>query len=315
MVQSVDGVLLLDKAVGMSSNAALQRAKRLLNAAKAGHTGTLDPLASGLLPLCFGEATKFAQFLLDAEKTYLADVQLGRSTTTGDSEGEVIFESDATSVRREDIDRVLRSLIGESEQTPPMYSALKHKGRPLYAYARAGQTVQRASRRIVVHRLDLLSAQTGQINLRLHVSKGTYIRALAQEIGERLGCGAHLASLRREATGGFTLEQAVTLEQLEQMHAEARLAGLLPVDRLAASLPPLQLSEPAMQAIVEGRVVPARIEAGLVRLYGPTEDFLGIGEVTVSQCLRPKRLLNTGPTSRLARWSLRNSLAQLEEKG
>lgn len=233
--QPLHGVLLLDKPLGWSSNDALQKAKWLLRAQKAGHTGTLDPLATGVLPLCFGAATKFSQLQLDADKTYEAVALLGRTTTTGDAEGEVVLQRTVQATMA-DLDAVRGRFLGSIRQTPPMYSALKKDGRPLYEYARAGLEVERQERAVTIHSLALTleAGAAGAMLLRILVkcSKGTYIRTLAQDIGEALGCGAHLTALRRLQTGGFSVSQCVGLEQLEAMDEAARLQCLLPVDAL-----------------------------------------------------------------------------------
>jgi tRNA pseudouridine55 synthase len=217
----VDGVLLLDKAAGVTSNAALQGVRRLYRAAKAGHTGTLDPLATGLLPVLFGEATKFGRELLDADKTYAAEIALGASTTTGDAEGDVVERRPVTSTRA-DIDRVLAGFRGEGAQVPPMYSALKRDGRPLYDYARAGKSVERAARPITIHELTLDAAAGDRLAVTVRCSKGTYIRVLAEDIGRSLGCGAHLARLRRLAIGPFSVAEAATAEGLAALDPVAR---------------------------------------------------------------------------------------------
>lgn len=294
----VDGVLLLDKPVGLSSNAALQRAKRLFDAAKAGHTGTLDPMASGLLPLCLGEATKFAGYLLDADKVYLASIQLGTSTTTGDAEGEIVFRGERLPEDPQQIQATLAGLVGDMDQVPPMYSALKRDGKPLYEYARAGQSVERAPRRIRIHALDALDAldiRPGRLDIRVRVSKGTYIRVLAEEIGRRLGCGAHLAALRREETGGFHLRDAVTLEALETASAATRMASLLPADSLLAGLPRLDLDAGAAMALRNGKEVdgPADGGAGCVRVYATGLGFVGLCDRDDTGRLRPRRLMST----------------------
>jgi tRNA pseudouridine55 synthase len=245
---SIDGILLLDKPVGMTSNAALVQSRRLLGAAKAGHTGTLDPLATGLLPICFGEATKFAGLLLDADKTYEAVVALGAATTTGDAEGEVVWRGEVSGVGPR-IEPVLRQFLGPQSQMPPMYSALKHQGRPLYEYARAGQVVERAAREITVHALELQEFDGETLRIRVRVSKGTYVRTLAQDIGASLGCGAHLGGLRRTAIGEITVSSASTLEQLGALSAEQRGRLLQPTDLLVRSFPRLDLAEPWDAAI------------------------------------------------------------------
>jgi tRNA pseudouridine55 synthase len=290
---SIDGILLLDKPVGMTSNAALIQSRRLLGAAKAGHTGTLDPLASGLLPICFGEATKFAGLLLDADKTYEAAVALGAVTTTGDAEGEVVSRGEVSGVGPR-IDAVLRQFVGPQSQTPPMYSALKHQGRPLYEYARAGQVVERAAREITVHELELQEFDGETLRIRVRVSKGTYVRTLAQDIGASLGCGAHLQGLRRTAIGELTVSSAATLEQLGALPAEQRSRLVQPTDLLVRSFPRLDLAEPWDTAIRRGQRVPAPSElgSGLVGLYDRAGGFIGVGEVCVPGEVAPHRLVS-----------------------
>ncbi|WP_347328738.1 tRNA pseudouridine(55) synthase TruB, partial [Ralstonia pseudosolanacearum] len=233
--RDVHGVLLLDKPIGWSSNDALIRAKRLLWAKKAGHTGTLDPLATGLLPLCFGEATKFSQDLLEADKTYEAVVRLGIRTSTADAEGEVLSER-PVAVTPEQLRAAIGRFVGEIDQVPPMHSALKKDGKPLYEYARAGQTVERAARRVTIRAIDVLAtdldAAAPTVTLRVCCSKGTYIRTLGEDLGEALGCGAHLVALRRTQVGSLTLDGAVTLEALEAASEDQRAALLAPVDAL-----------------------------------------------------------------------------------
>ncbi len=236
----VHGVLLLDKPLGWSSNDALQKAKWLLRAEKAGHTGTLDPLATGVLPLCFGAATKFSQLQLDADKTYEATARLGQKTSTGDAEGDVIEEraQAALAVTQQDIERVQQQFTGPILQVPPMYSALKKDGKPLYEYARAGVDVARDARAVVIYQLNMTFSHVDieyfAIDIRVRCSKGTYIRTLGEDVGEALGCGAHLSALRRVDTGGFNASQCVTLAALEAMTEEERMACLLPVDSLLA---------------------------------------------------------------------------------
>ena len=232
--QPIDGLLLLNKPVGITSNAALQKAKWLLNARKAGHTGTLDPFADGLLPLCFGEATKFSAYLLDADKHYRAVLQLGTTTATGDPEGEVLDTREAA-VNRDDIASVLPRFMGEIEQIPPMHSALKHQGRPLYEYARAGIEIERPPRKVTIRALELIECAPPRVVLDVQCSAGTYIRTLAQDIGAALGCGAHLTALQRTAAGGFSLEQAHTLAELETLDPVRRIALLQPADCLVRS--------------------------------------------------------------------------------
>ncbi len=293
--QIVDGVLLLNKPVGITSNAALQKAKWLLNARKAGHTGTLDPFADGLLPLCFGEATKFSAYLLDADKRYRAVLQLGVTTTTGDPEGEVLDTREVT-VGRDDIAAVLPRFVGDIEQIPPMHSALKHQGRPLYEYARAGIEIERPPRRVHIRTLDLIECALPRVVLDVQCSAGTYIRTLAQDIGAALGCGAHLTALTRTTAGGFALDQAHTLAQLESLEASQRRALLLPADCLMAHLPAVELDAVDAQALCQGRsVVHPRALTGLTRLYTGSRVFLGLADADAGKLI-PRRLIATRQT-------------------
>lgn len=291
--RAVDGVLLLDKPSGISSNAALQTARRLYNAARAGHTGTLDPMASGLLPLAFGEATKFSQMLLEADKTYLAQVRLGVETDSGDAEGRVL-RSCAVLADRGAIESVLTRFRGEIQQLPPMYSALKRDGKPLYEYARAGIEVERRPRAVRIDELQLLEVAGDAFTLRVSCSKGTYIRSLAMDIGAALGCGAHLSALRRTRVGAFGLAEAVTLTALEAAEPAARDAMLAPVDALVAGFALLQLDAADALALLQGRVLQCRAEGprGLLRAWGP-QGFLGLVERDADDCLRARRLIST----------------------
>ena len=293
----VDGVLLLDKPQGLSSNQALQQVRRLLQAQKAGHTGTLDLMATGLLPVCLGEATKFSAQLLEADKTYRTRVQLGVVTDTGDAEGEVVERHPVAPLSVTEIEHVLERFRGEIEQTPPMYSALKHQGRKLYELAREGKTVERAVRRVTVYDARLLAVEGTAFELEVRVSKGTYIRTLAEDIGRALGCGAHITALRRLATGPFGAEGMLTIDRLEALPDQAaREAALLPVDVLVAHLPRLALDEAARQRIMQGQ--PVRLDVNdiaigeLARLYS-AETFIGLGVVSGPQEVAPKRLLST----------------------
>jgi tRNA pseudouridine55 synthase len=296
----VHGVLLLDKAAGHSSNDVLIKAKRLLNAQKAGHTGTLDPFATGLLPLCFGEATKFAQDLLEADKTYEALVHLGVTTNTGDTEGDVIQNADVT-VTREQIEAVLPRFRGPLDQIPPMHSALKRDGKPLYEYARAGITLEREARRITIHELELLDYQAPFLRLRVKCSKGTYIRVLGEDIGAALGCGAHLNALRRIQVGDLSLDGAVTLEGLGAIAEEQRASMLAPVDALLASFPKLTLSSELATRFLHGQrislgkeAVALPAEEGRVRVYRADDDqLLGTGLIKEFGVLAPERLVAT----------------------
>ncbi len=291
--QIVDGVLLLNKPVGLTSNTALQKAKRLLNAQKAGHTGTLDPFADGLLPLCYGEATKFSYYLLDADKTYHAVMQLGVTTTTGDPEGEVLSTREMN-VSRDDILAVLPRFMGEIEQIPPMHSALKHQGRPLYEYARAGIEIDRPPRRITIHTLELIDCALPQVRFSVRCSSGTYIRTLAQDIGAALGCGAYLTALTRTASGGFSLADAYTLEMLGAMNPAELAAALLPNDCLVLHLPQVQLDDISRLALCQGRSFATEFPAAeLARIYDSNSRFLGLAGIDVCGVLTPHRLINT----------------------
>lgn len=292
MRRRLDGVLLLDKPAGVDSNAVLQTAKRLYAAEKAGHAGTLDPLASGLLPIVFGEATKFSQLALDADKAYRARAQLGVTTTTGDAEGAVL-ERRPCAVRAADIEPVLARFRGEIEQVPPMYSALKHAGRPLYAIAREGGEVPRAARRIHVRELELLAFDGDSLELRVLCSKGTYVRTLAEDIGRALGCGAHLAALRRIAAGGFRIEEAATLDQLQAESAAARDRRLLPLEGLLAGLPRVELPASLAMRFLQGQVlsVPQAPE-GRCGVFETEGRLLGLGEGRSHGLLHPRRLVS-----------------------
>lgn len=288
--RKLDGVLLLDKPVGPSSSAVLQAVKRLLNADKAGHAGTLDPLASGLLPLLFGEATKFAQFGLDATKEYVADVRLGSATDSGDAEGQVV-ERRPVEVDERRLAQALATFRGAISQVPPMYSALKHEGQPLYALARAGQTVDRASREVTIYELELVARDETLLRLRIRCSKGTYVRQLAVDLGIALGTVAHLEALRRTAVAGMRLDQAVTLDDLQALGEASRLAWLLPPDKLLEHLPRVDLDEPLAARFLNGQAV-----AKGVPLPGPARVYqagilLGVGEGGPGQELRPARLI------------------------
>ncbi len=295
--ESIHGVLLLDKAAAVSSNGALTQAKRLLNAEKAGHTGTLDPFATGLLPLCFGEATKFSQDLLEADKSYEATVHLGIVTTTGDTEGEQTA-SLPVDISVPDIERVLQRFRGEIAQIPPMYSALKRDGKPLYDYARQGITLERAPRKVIIHLLELIDYQAPLLRIRVRCSKGTYIRVLGEDIGRELGCGAHLSALRRTAVGTLSLQQAVKLEQLAGMSPELQKQTLLPVDELVSSLLPVELSGELSRRFAQGqRLALGQREPALdadtqVRVYNAEDRrFLGIASLNVYGVLAPERVI------------------------
>ncbi|MBI5107786.1 MAG: tRNA pseudouridine(55) synthase TruB [Rhodocyclales bacterium] len=294
----LDGVLLLDKAIGISSNHALQAARRLFRAEKAGHTGTLDPLATGLLPLCFGEATKFAGELLDADKAYLATVQLGITTDTADAEGRVL-ETRPVAVSLEQLRSALNAFLGEIDQVPPMYSALKRDGKPLYEYARAGIDVERKARRVAIHSLELMdpghALANDQFSFLVRCSKGTYVRTLAADVGERLGCGAHLVALRRTAIGPLALHQAHTLAALEALDAEARDQVLLPVDFLLADLVAAKLDARAAARLSNGQTIEwSGVAEQRVRAYDDEGRFLGLCRQLEGDRLKPVRLVAGG---------------------
>ena len=286
--QRVDGVLLLDKPVGLSSNVALQRARRLFNAAKAGHTGTLDPLASGLLPLCFGEATKFSQALLDSHKGYRALVRFGIATDTLDAEGTVV-DHGRSDFDHAAIEGVLRSFVGPIQQVPPRHAALKHDGRPYYEYARANLEIERVARPVTIDALTLVDWSPPDATIDVSCSKGTYVRVLADDLGRALGSCAHLAGLRRTSTGGFRLEHAITLDALEALDLPARLARLLPIDAPLTDLPAVTLDPEAADALSHGRRPPNPAPPGRYRAYGPA-GFVGLIEATGSE-LRAVRLI------------------------
>lgn len=296
--RQVDGILVLDKPRGFTSNAALQKVRWLLNAEKAGHTGSLDPLATGVLPLCFGEATKFSQYLLDADKGYETLMQLGVTTTTGDAEGEVL-ERHPVEVSVERLQDALVPFRGEIEQVPPMYSALKRDGQPLYKLARAGEVVERAARSVTIARLELLSLDGDRARLGVACSKGTYVRTLVEDIGRRLGCGAHVAELRRTQAGPFGLSQAVSLEALEAAHAEGGSEALdrflLPVDSGLEHWPRVRLSEHSAYYWLHGQPVwsPEAPKFGMLRVEDHNGRFIGIGEVGDDGRLAPRRLIRS----------------------
>jgi tRNA pseudouridine55 synthase len=299
----LDGILVLDKPAGLSSNRALQMVKRLYGAAKAGHTGSLDPLATGVLPLCFGEATKFSQFLLDADKAYESTFVLGIATDTGDAEGEVRASRDASAIAEADVAAALAAFRGEIEQVPSMYSALKHQGQPLYKLARRGLEVERKARRVVIKQLELRAFRGGarpEVDIYLECSKGTYVRSIAEDLGEMLACGAHVARLRRTRAGAFTLADSVGMATLEALKANDRLAEmdalLLPADTAVDDLPLVRLSASGGFYIRQGQpvLVPNAPCDGMVRVALETGEFLGVGEILDDGRVAPRRLIVTG---------------------
>ncbi len=298
----VHGVLLLDKSRDVSSNGALVAVKRLFNAEKAGHTGTLDPFATGLLPLCLGEATKFAQDLLEADKTYEAILHLGVTTTTADSEGEVLERQDVD-VHREQIDVLLPQFMGELKQIPPMYSALKRDGKPLYEYARAGITLEREARTITIHELKILDYQSPFLRIHVRCSKGTYIRTLGEDLGLALGCGAHLSELRRTAVGSLRVTNAITLAALTEESEDLRAQHLQSVDALISNCPKIMLNEQLATRFMHGQRlslskegVALPVDQGRVRVYGASDQLLGTGQIQEFAVLAPERLVNLPPS-------------------
>lgn len=287
--RALDGVLLFDKPLELSSNTALQKVRHLFQADKAGHTGTLDPLATGLLPVCFGEATKFSTALLDADKTYLAKAKLGQVTTTGDAEGEVIASHEVTVIEAQVVE-ALQHFIGEIEQLPPMHSAIKFQGKPLYEYIRKGETIAREKRRITIYALTLVSFSGDELEFSVRCSKGTYVRTLAEDIGAHLGCGAHLIGLRRTAIAGLDLVDAVSWPELQAMSAAERDSRVLPVDTLLPNYPSLTLDVEQTKRLAQGQqlVVSTELPEGKLRLYS-ADQFIGVGSLNGGR-LSPERL-------------------------
>ena len=298
----INGILVLDKPQGLSSNEALQRVKRLYNVRKAGHTGSLDPLATGVLPLCFGEATKLSQFLLDSDKRYRVLIQLGVRTDTGDAEGQAIASAgsaEAQDVTRDQIADALKKFVGTIEQVPPMYSAIKQQGVPLYKLAREGKEVERASREVTIYSIDLLGLDGLELKIDVSCSKGTYVRTLADDLGESLGCGAHVKELRRLQAGAFDEQNCVTLEQLEEIRQASDkddYSGideyLAPMDRAVADFPEVDLPDVTAGWIKQGQPVLVRHlpEQGLVRLY-QGDRFIGIGSILDDGRVAPRRMI------------------------
>ncbi len=290
----VHGVLLLDKPKGLTSNQAVQAAKRLFATDKAGHTGSLDPLATGLLPICFGEATKFSQFLLEADKAYWVSACLGRTTKTGDAEGEIVATRPVLPSCFDNLESVLSGFCGVISQIPPMFSALKFKGRPLYELARRGITVQRRAREVTVHSLQLLNKTENSIDVAIHCSKGTYIRTLIEDIGEALGCGAYVRGLRRLGVANYGEDGMFSLEKLQACNEKERDRCLLPLDSLLPSLPFLKLSQAAAYYLFRGQAIrlPDTPEKGWVRLVHTINDqFIGVGEILADGRVAPRRLI------------------------
>jgi tRNA pseudouridine55 synthase len=297
--EAVDGLLLLNKPAGLTSNQALQKVKRLLNAKKAGHTGSLDPAATGMLPLCFGEATKVCAFLLNADKTYRVTARLGTATDTGDADGSDIATAPVPELNAEQWNETLQSFVGESMQVPPMYSALKKDGKRLYELARKGETVERQPRPIRVDEIKLLEIAGTRLVFRVHCSKGTYVRTLVEDIAKKTGTVAHTARLHRETVGAFQAADMLDLTGVEAVAAEgpaALRAQLLPPDIALESLPPVHLDTEAGERFSAGQEVAALFEGtgGLVRVYNAGDEFMGVGELSAGGRLAPKRVFRTG---------------------
>lgn len=296
--RSVNGILLLDKPPEMTSNGALQRVKRLFQAAKAGHTGSLDPLATGLLPLCLGHATKFSSFLLDADKRYRVRILLGVKTSTADAEGEVVSTAPVVGVDLARLQVELKRFVGEISQLPPMYSAVKHQGERLYKLARRGIEVARPARQVTIFSIEVIAFALPEVVLDVHCSKGTYVRTLAEDLGDVLGCGAHVSALRRTGVGPFVegVARFVTLDEIEGLAAEqpaALDALLLPLESLLGHWPAVRLSADAAFYLRQGHavLVPRAPTEGLVRLYDPSQRFIGVGTVLDDGKIQPQRLL------------------------
>jgi len=294
--RDVQGILLLDKPLGISSNAALQQVKRIFRASKAGHTGSLDPLADGLLPICFGAATKISAYLLDANKRYRVKVKLGETTTTADSEGEVVETRSTESITEQDITAALNDFVGEIQQLPPMYSALKHNGERLYKLARQGIEVERESRAVTIHEINLLSVNLPEFELDVKCSKGTYIRTLAEDIGRQLGCGAHVSALRRTEVGPFSVDgmvDAAAIEKVAEQGLDALDQLLLPIDSAVGDWPEIQLTADAAYYLRQGQsvLVPKAPTDGWVRLYADKTHFIGVGQIQDDGKVAPKRLM------------------------
>ncbi|MBE1277522.1 tRNA pseudouridine(55) synthase TruB [Enterovibrio baiacu] len=299
----VDGIVLLDKPSGITSNGALQQVKRIFFAEKAGHTGALDPLATGMLPICFGEATKFSQFLLDSDKRYRVVAKLGERTNTSDSDGEVVETRDVN-VNLEQLEGFVAGFRGETMQVPSMFSALKYEGKPLYEYARAGIEVPREARKITVYEISLLRFEGDEIEMEVHCSKGTYIRTIVDDLGEMLGCGAHVTALRRIGVSHYPVERMVTLEQLEELLEQAREQGiqprelldplLLPLDSAVQDLEEVNLLPAVASYVLQGQAVQAANapSEGQVRMtMGEERTFIGVGEIDADGMIAPKRLV------------------------
>ncbi len=300
--RDVHGILLLDKPAGITSNDALQRIKRIYNAARAGHTGSLDKPATGILPICFGEATKISTYLLNADKSYVSVAKLGVVTSTADAEGEIVNTRSVPVIKKRELERVIKQFVGNIEQVPPMYSALKVEGQRLYRLAYQGLEIERQARSVTIHQIDLLQFDQESFEIRVHCSKGTYIRTLVEDIGNTIGCGAHVSTLRRLSTGPFDEDQMVTMEIVENLAkqgADALDELLVPVDSALEHLAAVALSEEASYSLCQGQAVLVthapgeKPGEGLVRIYDHNRAFIGIGTINDDGRVAPKRLVKT----------------------
>ena len=294
--RNLNGILVLDKPQGLTSNGCLQEVKRLFEANKAGHTGSLDPLATGVLPVCFGEATKISQFLLNSDKRYRTKIKLGIRTDTGDSQGKLISQSDNSQISKKEVERALKQFEGDIEQIPPMYSALKHNGQPLYKLARQGKQIERKARPVSIYNIELLGLDGTELELDISCSKGTYIRTIADDLGEALGCGAHVFELRRLQAGVFVEQDSVSMEELKQMKLENGFEELdkklIAIDRAVPELPEVRLPVVTAKYLQQGQavVVSHLPTQGLVRLYSE-QEFIGIGTILEDGRVAPRRLI------------------------
>ncbi len=295
--RDISGIIVLDKPVGISSNDAVQRAKRLFFARKVGHTGSLDPLASGVLPLCFGEATKFSQYLLSSDKRYGVTIKLGVSTDSGDADGNVLEEKPVPELSTAVVEQALDAFLGEIDQTPPMFSAIKHKGQPLYKLARQGIEVERESRRVSIYENLLLGLEGDCLELEIHCSKGTYVRSIAEDLGAAMGCGAHVTALRRLSAGPFELTEALSFEDLEERKDSGELdAALQPVESAVRTWPEIRLTGATAYYLRQGQpvMVPNAPVSGWVQITEEDDGFLGVGEIDNDGRVAPRRLVVSG---------------------
>jgi|TARA_B110000037_G_scaffold219605_1_gene285133 tRNA pseudouridine55 synthase len=288
----IDGLLLIDKPLGLSSNQVLSKIKFLFSPKKVGHTGTLDPMATGLLPICLGEATKFSSYLLNADKTYEGLIRLGYKSSTGDKEGQIIRQDFGKMPSMNLVKKILNNFIGPIEQIPPMYSAIKHKGKPLYSYAREGINIPRAKRKIIIYEIKLLAYQGDELRIKIKCSKGTYIRTLAEDIGDQLNTGAYLLELNRTDIGSLSIKSALKVEQIEKNKEQERINLLLPIDELVSEFDKLILNPDDTASIKDGKIIEQGIKDGFYRLYDDKNMFFGLGEIDKIGNLKAKRLIS-----------------------